>query len=310
MKRMEQTLTELLSQFKHRSVRDLAWVIASPPLVSGNIDDVLWWSHADCLLEFDDCLTELAKLDLDPTPLNNHLSNLKNKKLGATFEGLISFWLSISPNYQEKQHNIQIIEDKHTHGEIDFIIEELATGQYIHLEVAVKFYLGSTPYTDAYRWFGTTTADQLGKKINHLKYHQTQLSKKYPKQLKKHFSHRIDQRHCLVKGRLFYPENSDISPQNMELTENHLRGRWCYVNDRDTSNRVIKINKSNWLAELNTEDINNMNMASTESIEAINRAECYVEVEKEDNALFEKERSFYLPTDFSFPEAEHVKNEE
>jgi len=66
----------------------------------------------------------------------------------------------------------------------------------------VKFYLGSTPYEDSYRWFGTNTKDQLGKKIDHLKNHQTQLSKKYPEKLKKYFPKEINRQHCIIKGNM------------------------------------------------------------------------------------------------------------
>ena len=298
---VKQTLNTLLSQFKHREVRDLAWVIASPPLVSGKLDDVHWWSYEDCLSEFDDCLTELKKLDLNPTPLIHHLSELQNRRLGSIFEGFISFWLEISPNFRELQKNIQIIEDKHTYGEIDYIIENTKTDEVIHLEVAVKFYLGCTPYEDAYRWFGTNTKDQLGKKIDHLKSHQTQLSTKYPSQLKNYFDRKIDKKQCFIKGRLFYPENSNTSPQNIELAKDHLRGRWCYVAERNKTVDAIKVNKSHWLAELNSADITDMAFASIESINTIDRAECYVETNKNNADSFEEERVFYLPSAFSFP---------
>ena len=293
--------TELLSQFKHRVVRDLAWVIASPPLVSGDIDDVNWWNYEDCISEFNDCLIELKKLDQQPKPLIDHLANLKNKKLGSVFEGLISFWLSISPNYQEKLNNIQIIEDKHTYGELDFIIEEITTGKIIHLEVAVKFYLGSEPLADPYRWFGTTTKDQLGKKIDHLKNHQTQLTKKYPNQLKQYFTETIDERHCIIKGRLFYPENSNSSPQNLALASNHLRGCWCYVDSTQNLSTLIKINKSHWLAEFSNEDIQASNFSSINTLTTIDRAECYVDIELNEGDFIEKQRVFHLPQSFSFP---------
>jgi len=180
-----------LNQFKHREVRDLVWVILSPPLVSGNSfngtpKETHWWSYDDCISEFEDCLPMITQLDEDPKPLIHYLSTLKHKRLGSIFEGLISYWLTISPNYQELHQNIQIIENNHTFGEIDFIILEKATQEVIHLEVAVKFYLGCAPYNDPYRWFGTNTKDQLGKKIDHLNLHQTQLSSKYPKELQKH----------------------------------------------------------------------------------------------------------------------------
>ena len=304
--KVDQTLTTLLSQFKHREVRDLAWVIASPPLVSGTFfhdspKETYWWDHESCLNEFQDCFGQLKDLDLQPSPLINHLSNLKNRRLGSIFEGLVSFWLNISPNYRELEQNIQIIEDKHTYGEIDFIIEDLNSKEIIHLEVAVKFYLGCEPYKDAYRWFGTNTKDQLGKKIDHLKDQQTQLSQKYPEQLKTYFSKPIDRKHCFVKGRLFYPENSDNPPTNIGLSNKHLRGRWCYAKDHDVSKKVVKIKKSHWLADLNDHDITNLGYASKEAISKIDRAECFVDVENIGESVMEKERIFYLPKEFTFP---------
>lgn len=307
-----QSFKQMLSQFKNRCVRDLAWVIASPPLVSGNIDDVLWWSYQNCLDEFNDCLSELIKLDEHPQSLLIHLSNLKNMRLGSIFEGLVSYWLRISPNYRELYQNIQIIEDNHTYGEIDFIIEEIFTTKVIHLEVAVKFYLGCAPYEDAYRWFGTNTKDQLGKKIDHLKLHQTQLSSNHPDKLKKYCPESINEKQCFVKGRLFYPDDSDTAPQNLPfstLEKNHLRGRWAYVSQLQKaqyshhydSNRLIKINKSHWLADLNTMDINDLGAIDMTEIEAIDRAECFVEFEESNSILIEKQRVFYLPNTFTFP---------
>ena len=291
----------LLSQFKHRSVRDLAWVIASPPLVSGILDGVKWWSNEDCIAEFNDCLDELHKLDLHPEPLNAHLNNVKNRRLGSVFEAYISYWLKISPNFCELHQNIQLIEDKHTYGEIDFIIQNLATNEIIHLEVAVKFYLGCEPYTDSYRWFGTNTKDQLGKKIDHLRSHQTQLSEKHPEKIQKHCKHPINAKHCFVKGRLFYPKNSDTPPANLPLADKHLRGRWSYVNEYSANNKVISINKSHWLADLNSQDINELKDLSQKTLSTIDRAECFVELEEIDGKLVEKQRCFYLPDNFEFP---------
>jgi len=144
----EYKLQQFLKAFKNREVRDLAWTIVSPPLVSGDLNDTHWWCFEDCLTEFNDCLSELKALDKHPDPLIQHLSTLKNQRLGSIFEGYVGYWLKISPNYREIKQNIQIIEDNHTYGEIDFLIEDLHTHETIHLEVAVKFYLGSKPYED------------------------------------------------------------------------------------------------------------------------------------------------------------------
>ena len=79
---MKQTLAQLLGQFKHREVRDLAWVIASPPLVSSNIltdnlNETQWWSNENCLSEFKDCLLELKKLDLKRITKSDVISTIR-----------------------------------------------------------------------------------------------------------------------------------------------------------------------------------------------------------------------------------------
>jgi hypothetical protein len=290
---------QIPNHFSSRIVRDLAWVIASPPLISGNIQDTHWWSHADCVKEFYDCYPFLKALDDDPQALIDHLNNLKSTRLGSVFEGLVAYWLMISPNYQLLSQNIQIIEDGVTFGEIDFIIRDLNTHKNIHLEVAVKFYLGSPPYEDPYRWFGTNTKDQLGKKTQHLISHQTQLSNKYPS----HFDCEIDQRQCFIKGRLFYPAGVTSSPKGMNISNNHLRGSWCFENDYKRKTNIISIEKNHWLAEYNHQDITeyrNVNSGFSK-MSKLDRAQCFVLVEGKNKTYYEAQRVFYLPEKFSFP---------
>ncbi len=290
---------QYINQFSSRVVRDLVWVIASPPLVSGIIGDTVWWNNKVCRKEFNACLPALIKLDQNPRALIEHLGQLQSARLGSMFEGLISFWLKISPNYQLLAQNIQIIEEGITHGEIDFILRDLQSQKTIHLEVAVKFYLGSPPFEDPFRWFGTNTKDQLGKKLHHLQTNQSQLSKKYPN----HFEYEIDARHCLIKGRLFYPSNVISAPAGIGITEDHLRGHWEYADHQQSDKRIIPIAKNKWLAEFNHQDISESiekSIASTD-LREISRAQCFVEI-AEDNSLYrEQERIFYLPNSFTFP---------
>ena len=284
----------ILNQFSNRLVRDLAWVIASPPLVSGNINNTYWWEHTDCLKEFNDCLSALKKLDSNPHALIEHLDQLKSKRLGMRFEGLVAYWLLISPNYQLISKNIQLIEDGITYGEIDFIIKDLNSQKNIHLEVAVKFYLGSPPYEDSYRWFGTNTKDQLGKKLDHLKNHQTQLSKIYKHKL----TEEIDEQHCLIKGRLFYPSGVLSCPKG--VTSNHLRGSWVYTQDVDTDS-LLAIGKEHWLAELEHTDI--CPLQNNPEVLLTDRAQCFVDVQKNSSGEYQEvNRVFCLPTGFDFPE--------
>ena len=281
--------------FSTKLVRDLAWVISSPPIQSGYIENTYWWDDEKCQNEYRDCLPALIRLDKNPAPLEQHLSILKSKRLGHRFEALISYWLSISPNYELIQQNIQIIENGVTFGEIDFIIKEISTGKIIHLEVCVKFYLGTTDFIDPYRWFGTNTTDQLGKKLDHLLTHQSQLSTKY----EKHFSLQIDERHCFIKGRLFYSKENSIAPEG--TTNNHLRGLWNYSNSiNKLEDKYLTINKTLWLSELNHKDIIDLQNNPVEIFE--DRAQCYVEINRDDqNNYQEKARVFILPDEFTFP---------
>ena len=78
--------------FSTKLVRDLAWVIASPPIQSGYIGNTYWWDDDKCQNEYRDCLSSLIELDKDPSPLEQHLSQLKSKRLGHRFEALVSYW--------------------------------------------------------------------------------------------------------------------------------------------------------------------------------------------------------------------------
>ena len=275
--------------FQHQCVRDLAWVIASPPLVSGKLDNVHWWSYHDGLQEYQDCLPALQQLDKNPQPLLDHLNTLKSRRLGLRFEALIFFWLSMSPNYAILLQNKQLITQEKTLGEIDFIIKDLRSLELIHLEVAVKFYLGTEDLSDPYRWFGTTVSDQLGKKVDHLKQHQTQLSTKYPE----HFPFPIDTRYCLLKGRLFYPDDSNTVPKG--IAKHHLKGRWLR-NTPTTDDNVTAIDKQDWLATLSQAQLQQYNIVPDYPLQ--NSPQCYLRLSENNEEL---ERIFILPDSFEFP---------
>ena len=305
LKLRTQVISKQCYQFTSRAVRDLAWVISSPPLVSGVFNATHWWSHEKCLGEFNVCLPALIQLDKNPQPLIDYLNALKTVRLGLRFEAFIAYWLMISPNYKILSRNIQIIENGLTLGEADFIIEELSTQKIIHLEVAVKFYLGTPPYENAYRWFGTNIKDQLAKKLNHLKQHQTQLSQKY----RKHFQYEINEQHCFVKGRLFYPVGIDEPPNGTAV--NHLRGRWGYSKSDKNSDYLIPISKLDWLAELSHSDIIKRQKSPEKYLS--HQTQCFVKIKNSRNDDHcgvgehqEDIRFFCLPEGFTFPESATV----
>ena len=264
-----------------------------------------------CVKELTDCLPALKRLDENPQALLDHLAGIKSRRLGLYFEGLIAFWYSsVSPNFRLLAQNIQVFEipgDRcsRTLGEVDFIIQEVATHKIIHLEVAVKFYLGTHDLANPYCWFGTNTEDQLGKKLAHLQQHQTQLSRKHAQQM----PFPIEQRQCLLKGRLFYPYWSgeegvkgSRSPKNS--TANHLRGVYLFNNGQQENTRLnvlVPLEKNDWLSELTSEDIAEHTIRSTFMQEE--RARCYAFIGKKSEDKYEElERVFCLPEGFMFPQ--------
>ena len=94
-----------------------------------------------------------------------------NIRLGHLAEKIVSELIKSSTNYNVLYENIQIIEDKKTIGEIDFIIEEINSKQLIHIELAYKFYLfDSNLSSDPIKnWIGPNRNDSLEEKLEKLK---------------------------------------------------------------------------------------------------------------------------------------------
>ena len=231
--------------FAHRCVQDLAWVIASPPIISGNINHTNWWKSNHCKHEHHRCLDTLTALDKNPAPLLTAIDQSKSHRLGHYFETLVAYWLTISPNYEVLLAGHPLRNANKTLGEIDFLLRERPTNKIIHLEVAVKFYLGTDELNNMNNWHGPGLHDRLDKKFNHLCNHQTQLTKKYPTLI----PYTVDETACLIKGILFYPPKQT---QSTDFTaENHLAGYWYQVPTHpEITMGCLPLSKKYWLADI------------------------------------------------------------
>lgn len=111
---------------------------------------------------------DLSVLEL-PSDLNFPLPT--NVRLGHLAEKVVSELIRASNNYKILYENIQIIENKNTIGEIDFIIEEIKTQNIIHLELAYKFYLLDPSLSPELinNWIGPNRNDSLKQKLDKLK---------------------------------------------------------------------------------------------------------------------------------------------
>ncbi|XID75670.1 DUF1853 family protein [Alkanindiges sp. WGS2144] len=210
-------------QFKHPIVRELAFSIASPPLLHSwpntpdltepiNLPDAHFWR-----MQFEQYLPRLKQLDQNPHPLEQHMLQLRSTRLGIRFEHLLTFWLQDDSYHPFKLigQSVKRMEGQRTVGELDFLIHNQDTGLIEHWEVAIKFYLGEAGFF-AEDWLGLNRRDSLGRKINHLQQHQFNVNQVN--------DITINTRRAIIKGRLFYPPGSLRVPD--WVAKQHLHGNW------------------------------------------------------------------------------------
>jgi hypothetical protein len=183
--------------FKHACVRDLAWAGFSEPMIlapgiegSGLEYSGFWRNH-------------LAALDREPAPLISFLAEYRDERLGIYYEGLWHYLLEHDPDTEFLAHNLPVRENGRTVGEFDCLYWCRRRLSHIHLELAVKFYLGVA--VRAY-WLGPGGSDRLDAKLQHLARRQSQLAA-HPAARKSLSALGISECRSLVdiKGYLFAP---------------------------------------------------------------------------------------------------------
>lgn len=131
-----------------------------------------------------------------------------NLRLGHLAEIVVSELIKSSTNYKVLYENIQLIEDKKTIGEIDFIITEKNTNRLIHMELAYKFYLYDPEISSESinNWIGPNRNDSLKEKLEKVKNKQFPLlhHQAAQSQFDQIEIQNIDQKLCLLIS-LFIP---------------------------------------------------------------------------------------------------------
>ena len=255
------------SEFKHQSVRDLAWAVASPPLITQPEHGCLWPDSRWYQQAYLQTLPWLNALDDDPAELDNLLAGQKDRRLGKYFETLWYFWLSHHPRYQIIENNLQVIIDGETLGEIDFIVLDKKTKQVLHWEVAIKFYLGVGDTAEMSNWHGPNLRDRLDIKVDHLLHRQSTITNnpRVAEWLAQR-GIRIDGCAVILKGRLYYPWHSDVSWSDSSgrtspalCSADHLRGWWLnteqFEQRFDNKQRFMPLINSGWLEKIPTNSV-------------------------------------------------------
>lgn len=223
----------MLFNYQHHIVRDLAWAIASPPLLKFEHAPCSWYGdewYQDLYMTSQDWL---QRLDEAPEELQRRLDKQKDRRLGRYFETLWAFWLEHSARFDVVEQNLSIRDEGKTLGELDFLVLDKASGKFLHWEVAVKFYLGTGDIREHTNWHGPGKKDRLDLKAEHLRNRQSVICQRpVVRKLLQGMGYHVDACGVILKGRLFYPYAADenlIMPA--DANPRHLRSYWLTMTD-------------------------------------------------------------------------------
>lgn len=241
-------------QFKHPYVRDLAYVLACPNVLTKWIDfspyqnthTIKVHSNEFWLTQFKAYKGRLEELDSTTAyqDLTRYLLTRPSpRRLGFHFEGLLSFWLK--DGYAHRLHayetlasNIQLFNGKQTTGELDLILYNHEKQRTEHWELAIKFFMGSAPFAPE-NWVGINSNDNLERKMTYM---QTKQFRTVWVDTEKHGQVKIDKRYAVIKGRFFLPINNINFVYPNWLAPSFPMHRWC--DEQDASN-LATLNTSN-----------------------------------------------------------------
>ena len=225
-------LLNLPRQLRHPQVRDLAWVILAPPMLSQTpwpqrhpLAGSDWVQAPDALEHW------LRALDQHSQPLEDWLAQATTRRLGHYYERLWQFAIQRAPGVALIAANLPIRVGGHTLGELDMLLRD-RDGVH-HLELAIKLYLGPQAGNgeDSAQWLGPGCHDRLDRKLAHLCEHQLPISAR-PESLDvltaldiTHFS-----AHLWLGGYLLYPWPGHAHPP-LGAHPRHLHGRWLHQHD-------------------------------------------------------------------------------
>lgn len=147
----------------------------------------------------------------------------RRKRLGWHFENLVAALIQHSDRFDLVARNLVLRENGRTLGELDLLVRERASGELMHWELALKFYLG---LGEGRGWPGPNPHDQLASKARHL--YDVQLPRAAQPGAMAQLQaagHVIHRRALLTRGRLFYPCFTPC-PAPPQADPAHQRGPW------------------------------------------------------------------------------------
>jgi uncharacterized protein len=249
-----------ISLYRHKIVRDLLWSLCSPPLIAASPAGSPWVTDN----WFDELIIELLEplgdLDDDPSPLLSEINEDKDRRLGRIFETLMAYAFEISHRFDLLARNVVIKSKGRTSGEMDLLVHDKARDKTLHLEVAVKFYLAIVTSQNEPAWIGPNPDDRLSDKKKGMEKQLDQSHSTPAQQCLKEQGITIDDRLCIMKGRLFAPLSHEPDPKQPPwINPGHLKGWWSHIEnflDYQKTHDLdwVIVDKSDWLSPLTPND--------------------------------------------------------
>ena len=168
-------------------------------------------------------ITDSLKSDLE------NLYHPRNSVLGKRMESFFEIAIAHSSRYDIIASNIQIIENKQTLGELDFLLFDNEKSKPLHVELVYKLYVYDPNFSsEIERWIGPNRKDSFSEKLEKLSTKQFPLlfkneTAKYLEKLGVDIQN-IEQELCF-KVQLFTPENLKIKNQRTINIEG-INGNW------------------------------------------------------------------------------------
>ena len=223
--------------YRRPYVRDLAYVLACPNVLTEWLDVAPVSVHSPNFWRQQFAAYQQRLKELDSTIAYQALTRYLLKRpspnrLGFHFEGLLSFWLA--DGFARKLHpyemiasNVQLYNGKQTIGELDLILYNHEENLVEHWELAIKFFMGSAPFTPE-NWVGINSNDNLQRKMTHM---QTKQFRTVWVDTEEHGQIKIDKRYGVIKGRFFLPINTCNFTYPSWLAPSFPIHKWCDSND-------------------------------------------------------------------------------
>jgi len=226
-------------------LRDLAWLATTPDLVA--LPPPIPCAGRPTLEELGLAHALLSWLHRLGRPPLAALNGSRATRMGHYHERLWHTLLDHAPNTRLLARNVRITRQRTTLGELDMLYRTRDNPAPVHLEVAIKFYLGLPEgpgaATSQSRWIGPGGLDSLALKCAHLRRHQLPLSTTPPALTtlaqwlaprdigfwETGFAGQLTQR-LAMPGVLYYPWHAAL-PAPEGATAEHRRGTWCYLCD-------------------------------------------------------------------------------